>query len=121
MRAIVIRGLLGTLSTALKNNACYSQGLGYITLIQLTMHPLATYLTDLSQNFHCESEGLPLRDLTRETITEGSVALDHRNFLNSQTTRILSRAGIITKFGRPQQTAQYYILTPLGFDTLFPA
>ena len=121
MRAIVIRGLLGTLSTALKNNACYSQGLGYITLIQLTMNPLATYLTDLSQMVTDTMDSMTVYQCTREAVLEGSVIFDPRNFSNPSTCRVLAKAQIITKFGNPQQSVQYYVLTPLGFDTLFPA
>lgn len=81
---------------------------------------LASHLSDLSRIFHEEEDSLSVYDSTREAILEGSVTFDSRNFSSPATTRALARAGIITKFGSRQQSVQYYILTPKGYDTLFP-
>ena len=109
------------LSTVPKNNACYSQGLGYITLIQLTMHPLATFLSDLSEAFEHESKGVSVFSLTKEEVTDGSVLLDPRNFKNEGTLSNLVKAKMLKKFGTRNEGVQFFSLTPLGFDTLFPA
>ena len=81
---------------------------------------LTAHIGDLHQTFSAEADGRSVYDCTREAILEGSIALDARNFINPQTASILSRARIIKRFGSPMQGVQYYILTPKGYDILFP-
>lgn len=85
------------------------------------MHSLAKYLTDLSEAFESESQHLDLSDLERGAVVNGSVVFDPRNFSNPSTCRVLSKANILAKFGAPQQSVQYFVLTEKGYSTLFPA
>ena len=86
------------------------------------MHPLATYLADLAEAFDHESKSVSVYSLTKKEVTRNySVLLDPRNFSNGDTLRNLVKAGMLEKFFPTNEGVQYYSLTPLGFDTLFPA
>lgn len=76
--------------------------------------------SDLVQNFDSEIYGKSVFDCTRDAVLEGSIALDPRNFNSPESLRILVRAKLIKKFGGKQEGVQYYILTPLGWSSMFP-
>lgn len=77
--------------------------------------------SDLVQNFDWEVDGKSVFDCTRDAVLEGSIALDPRNFHSPDSLRILVRAKLIKKFGGKQEGVQYYILTPLGWNSMFPS